>query len=210
MLSFACLALLSLLGCGPSEQEIKNLGFSNASEMKEIQAKGFKTKSDYDQNLAKELGFQDVAEMKSLQEKGFKSKKDYLDNEEKLKEEAKAKALADEKADYEQNKQNIDWIAQKLGTVEGAMECRLGVFTVRMFMIKNSIEDPNKLNDKLEKKFNLVITKYKINGMSQEDIDSKYARILDLMTKKNDKQISVITQKCVDIVNAAPGKNGGI
>jgi DNA-directed RNA polymerase II subunit RPB1 len=77
-------------------------------------------------------------------------------------------------------------------------------------MIKNSIDDPNKLNDKLEKKFNLVITKYKIDGMSQEDIDSKYARILDLMTKKNDKQISVITQKCVDIVNAAPGKNGGI
>lgn len=210
IVSFACLASLSLLGCGPSEQEIKNLGFSNAAEMKEIQAKGFKTKDEYDQSLVKELGFKDVAEMKSLQEKGFKSKQDYLANEEKLKEEAKAKALADAKADYEKNKQNIDWIAQKLGSVDGAIECRFGVYTLSMFMIKNGVEDSNGLIDKLEKKIDLVLTKYKIEGVTQEDIDSKYARILDVMSKKNDKQISVITQKCIDVISAAPNKNGGI
>ncbi len=43
-----------LTACGPSEREIKNLGFSSAAEMKEIQAKGFKTKQDYEAQVAKD------------------------------------------------------------------------------------------------------------------------------------------------------------
>lgn len=70
-------AALLLTACGPSEKDAQQLGFTNIAEMKELQAKGFKTKEEYDVAEAKKLGFQDVAEMKDLQSKGFKNKEEY-------------------------------------------------------------------------------------------------------------------------------------
>jgi len=70
-------AALLLTACGPSEKDAQQLGFANVTEMKELQAKGFKTKDEYEASEAKKLGFQDVAEMKDLQSKGFKNKEEY-------------------------------------------------------------------------------------------------------------------------------------
>jgi hypothetical protein len=58
---------LALLGCG-DEDEAKKLGFSNTSEMKEIQAKGWHTMQRYDEDRAKASGFASVAEMKAAEE----------------------------------------------------------------------------------------------------------------------------------------------
>jgi len=46
--TFSLAFIFILTACGPSDQEIKSLGFSNAAEMQDIQAKGFKTKQDYE------------------------------------------------------------------------------------------------------------------------------------------------------------------
>lgn len=77
-LSFSIFATLAFLtACGPSEKDAQQFGFANVAEMKELQAKGFKTKDEYDASEAKKLGFQDVTEMKDLQSKGFKNKEEY-------------------------------------------------------------------------------------------------------------------------------------
>lgn len=49
---------LGLSACGPTDQEAKKLGFTDANEMVNLQAKGFKTKEDF----AKSLGFNDLNE----------------------------------------------------------------------------------------------------------------------------------------------------
>jgi hypothetical protein len=70
---------LLITACGPSEQEIKSLGFSNAAEMKEIQAKGFKTKQEYETQTAQAeaerqaaLEAQKKAEMQEQADKAIK------------------------------------------------------------------------------------------------------------------------------------------
>jgi len=83
ILLIGLIAALLLTACGPSEQEIKSLGFSNAAEMKEIQAKGFKTKQEYEAQIAKEqaqaeaekeaaLAAQKKAEMQEQADKAIK------------------------------------------------------------------------------------------------------------------------------------------
>lgn len=59
---------LILAACGPSEQEIKSHGFSNAAEMKDIQAKGFKTKQDYETQVAKDEAAKNEAKARSFLE----------------------------------------------------------------------------------------------------------------------------------------------
>ena len=95
ILFIGIVATLLLTACGPSEQEIKDLGFVNAAEMKEIQAKGFKTKEDFVTSEAKRLGWDSVAEMKALQAQGFNSVKEYNEHMAKAKEEY---AVANESA----------------------------------------------------------------------------------------------------------------
>lgn len=77
ILIIGSIATVLLTACGPSEKDAQQLGFTNVVEMKQLQAKGFKTKEEYDVAEAKKLGFQDVAEMKDLQSKGFKNKEEY-------------------------------------------------------------------------------------------------------------------------------------
>lgn len=67
------IAVMLLTACGPSEQDAKRLGFANVADMKDLQAKGFKTKEEH----AKFLGFENVDEMKEIQAKGFQTKESY-------------------------------------------------------------------------------------------------------------------------------------
>ena len=63
----------AISACGPSNEELQALGFKNAVEMKEIQAKGYKDMASY----AKSLGFIDGQELRNIQTQGFKSKAEY-------------------------------------------------------------------------------------------------------------------------------------
>lgn len=56
-----------LLGCG-EEEEAKKLGFSSASEMNDIHAKGWHTKSKYNEDRAKAAGFASLSEMEKAAE----------------------------------------------------------------------------------------------------------------------------------------------
>jgi len=90
-------AALLLTACGPSEKDAQQFGFANVAEMKELQAKGFKTKEEY----AKSLGFDGIDEMKEAALKGFTSKYDYEND--------KAKKLGFENTDdmYYTNKKGF-------------------------------------------------------------------------------------------------------
>jgi len=66
-------------------QEASMLGFSSVPEMKELQAKGFTSKYEYDEDQAKKEGFESLAEKNDLKQKGFNTKQEYLDAEEKAK-----------------------------------------------------------------------------------------------------------------------------
>lgn len=73
---FASSLTLFVTACGPSDTEAQKLGFSSALEMKDIQAKGFKTKEDY----AKSQGFDSVPEMEEINKKGFKTAQEYANS----------------------------------------------------------------------------------------------------------------------------------
>jgi hypothetical protein len=78
-------AALLLTACGPSEQEAQKLGFTNVAEMKELQSKGFKTKSEY----AKSLGFDSLQDFQEALARGKKTPEEwqeYLKNVEKTRE----------------------------------------------------------------------------------------------------------------------------
>ena len=55
------------IGCA-EDDEAKALGFNNVNEMKEIHARGWHTKVQYDEDRAKAAGFSSVAEMKIAEE----------------------------------------------------------------------------------------------------------------------------------------------
>ena len=52
LISITSITLLA--ACGPSEKDAKQLGFASAQEMQEFQAKGFKTKKEYEDKLAQD------------------------------------------------------------------------------------------------------------------------------------------------------------
>jgi hypothetical protein len=82
ILFIGLIAALLLTACGPTDQDAQQLGFANVAEMKELQAKGFKTKGDFiksNEEKAKSLGFESAQEMKTYTDVGWKNKKDYLD-----------------------------------------------------------------------------------------------------------------------------------
>ena len=76
-------AAFLLTACGSEDRDAKKLGFINASEMKSLQAQGFKTKEEYEVAEAKKFGFKDFAEMKTIQAMGFNTKIEYEDAEAK-------------------------------------------------------------------------------------------------------------------------------
>jgi hypothetical protein len=55
-------------------QDFKILGFQNLDEMKSMQAKGFKTRKDYEIATALKLGFSDIDEMREILKEGFPNK----------------------------------------------------------------------------------------------------------------------------------------
>ncbi len=72
--SFLVAVCVSLLvGCGPSLEDAKKLGFESVDEMKSLQAQGFKNKSEYGESEAKKLGFSNFDEMKKAISQGFKN-----------------------------------------------------------------------------------------------------------------------------------------
>jgi hypothetical protein len=69
-----------IAACSNPDEEAKKLGFSDVTEMKNLQGQGFKNKGDYirkKEEEAKNLGFTSQQETKELQEKGFKTKEEY-------------------------------------------------------------------------------------------------------------------------------------
>lgn len=62
------------------KQQLKSsqAGFSSVEEMKEINRKGFNTKTEWLESEAKRLGFKDVGEMNYLIQKGFSDKAKYI------------------------------------------------------------------------------------------------------------------------------------
>ena len=97
-------AALALAGCSnAAEDEAKRLGFSSASEMEEVQSKGWHTNAQYradEGDRARRFGFTDVDELHRADQAGVKTKAQYdkyladLDasNAEFAKEEAAIKA----------------------------------------------------------------------------------------------------------------------
>jgi|GEM_PF-6674680 len=79
ILFIGLIAALLLIACGPSEKDAQQFGFANIAEMKELQAKGFKTKAEFQLSQAKDLGFNSLEEMSDLNRKGFKTKKEFED-----------------------------------------------------------------------------------------------------------------------------------
>ena len=76
---FLFLILISLLGCKPSEDEIKKFGFENLEEMLRVRGQGFLHKKDYlkseaDKELVKVLGFDNIKEMEINISDGFSNK----------------------------------------------------------------------------------------------------------------------------------------
>ncbi len=80
---FLFLLLIFLLGCNPSEDEIKKFGFENLEEMLRIRGQGFLHKKDYlksetDKELAKVLGFDNIKEMEINILDGFSNKNEII------------------------------------------------------------------------------------------------------------------------------------
>lgn len=63
------LALSLISGCSGESQEAKNLGFNSVDEMKEIHLKGWHSKNQYNEDLAKKRGFTSVDEMFAADER---------------------------------------------------------------------------------------------------------------------------------------------
>jgi len=80
----AFVAIVLLTACGPSEKDAQKLGFSNVTEMKDAQSKGFKNKAEATEGKAKSLGFRDSKQMQSSQEQGFKNFDEYKQQSDKL------------------------------------------------------------------------------------------------------------------------------
>jgi hypothetical protein len=98
---------LLLSACGPSEQEIKSLGFSNAAEMKDIQSKGFKTKQDYETQIA-------------IDEAKAKAEKEAALEAQRIAEmEAEAKAIAEREAERQAQAGNAIKVFKKREWVSG-------------------------------------------------------------------------------------------
>ena len=77
-----------LAACGPNEKDAQQAGFISVAEMKDLQAKGFKTKDDY----AKSLGFTDSAQMAEASKLNLKNRAEYDQYlEDKRKEESLSK-----------------------------------------------------------------------------------------------------------------------
>ena len=113
ILIIGVITALILTACGQANEDAKKQGFASADEMKEIQAKGFKSKEefakslgfdsvdemkeaamagftskyDYENDKAKKLGFENTDEKYYINKKGFATKQDFLDAEEKAKQE---------------------------------------------------------------------------------------------------------------------------
>lgn len=76
---FLFLLLIFLLGCKPSEEDIKKFGFENLEEMLRIRGQGFLLRKDFlkseaDKELAKVLGFDNIKEMEINILDGFSNK----------------------------------------------------------------------------------------------------------------------------------------
>jgi hypothetical protein len=121
--ALAATLFMLLVGCGPSLEDAKKLGFDSVDEMKALTAQGFKTKNDWLEEEAKKLGFeshQQKLEMKvynirsgqemraaksKMKELGFES----LDEMKKLEAagfKTKAEKVAKDKAD--ENKRIVE------------------------------------------------------------------------------------------------------
>lgn len=76
-----CAAALTLAGCSnAAEDEAKRLGFSSASEMEEVQSKGWHTNAQYradEGERAKRFGFTDIDELHRADQAGVKTKAQY-------------------------------------------------------------------------------------------------------------------------------------
>jgi hypothetical protein len=82
-------AVLLLTACGPNEKYAQQAGFTSVAEMKDLQAKGFKTKDDYakangwdslkQMEEGQKLGFKNSKDMKFLTERGFRNKQDFIE-----------------------------------------------------------------------------------------------------------------------------------
>ena len=74
-------AALALAGCSnAAEDEAKRLGFSSASEMEEVQSKGWHTNAQYradEGERAKRFGFTDIDELHRADQAGVKTKAQY-------------------------------------------------------------------------------------------------------------------------------------
>lgn len=92
-------ATLLLAACGPSEQEAKKIGFSSVAEMKDLQAKGFKTKNDY----VKSLGFNSLEEFQDALAHNLKTPAEY---QEYLKEQERLAVIRD------RNKQQTQFLEE--------------------------------------------------------------------------------------------------
>jgi hypothetical protein len=76
LMACATLLILSLQGCGPTDEEARKLGFENSVEMKALQKNGFKTKLEYEERY-KSLGFSSLTEMLDLQKRGYQTASSY-------------------------------------------------------------------------------------------------------------------------------------
>jgi len=99
ILFIALLSSFLLSACGPSEQEAQKLGFTNVAEMKELQSKGFKTKSEY----AKSLGFNGLEEFQDALAHNLKTPAEY---QEYLKEQERLAVIRD------RNKQQTQFLEE--------------------------------------------------------------------------------------------------
>jgi hypothetical protein len=99
ILFIALLSSFLLSACGPSEQEAKKIGFSSAAEMKDLQAKGFKTKNDY----VKSLGFNGLEEFQDALAHNLKTPAEY---QEYLKEQERLAVIRD------RNKQQTQFLEE--------------------------------------------------------------------------------------------------
>jgi hypothetical protein len=68
---------LILVGCGPSLEDARKLGFSSVEEMEKAQNEGYRDKAEYDARY-KKFGFSSLPEMLALQARNYGVKQDYL------------------------------------------------------------------------------------------------------------------------------------
>ena len=72
--AFACISFAVLTACNSKNEEAKKLGFSSATEMDEIHAKGWHTKERYEEDIAISLGYKSASAQKSEELKIKKQK----------------------------------------------------------------------------------------------------------------------------------------